>query len=103
MKKKSIFELSWLVNDAHLQETKTTKTLSYNEYLSADIFLSACHSQKELTTLPKTVSHNKTSEKQQNRKVNKKIFLAPLQISAQNLGHGRAFILSRYWQNKLYL
>lgn len=47
--KKSIFELSWLVNDAHLQETKTSNTLSYKEYSSPDIFISACHSQKEST------------------------------------------------------
>lgn len=70
--RRSILNLSWLLNEAHLLEAKTSKTLSYKEYLFPDIFISACHSQKELTSFPKTVSLNKSNEKQQNRKLHGK-------------------------------
>lgn len=82
-----------LVNDAYLQETKTSKTLSYKEYLSPDIFISACHSQKELTTWPKNVTYNKSNEKQQNRKLNGKIILAPLPNQCKLSGMGENFCL----------
>lgn len=70
--RRSIFKLFRLLNEAHLLEAKTSKTLSYKEYLFPDIFISASQSQKEVTSFPKTVSHNKSNEKQQNRKLHGK-------------------------------
>lgn len=49
-----------------------------------DIFLSACHSQKELTSFPKTVNHNKSNENQQNRKLYGKLFLSSVPNQSAN-------------------
>lgn len=69
--RRPIFKLFRLLNEAHLLETKTSRTLYYKEYLFPDIFISAPQSQKELSSFPKTVSH-KGNEKQQNRKLHGK-------------------------------